>query len=821
VTATTQRWLLASAGAVAVLLILGRAAASVYSDYLWYDALGAVALWRARFGAIMTLRAASAVAAGLFAFLNLYAVRQSVVSLVFPRQIGNLEIGEEVPGRYLLGAAIALAVVIGVLLAVPQTEWTTFVLARGWRPFGEADPYFGADLGFFLYWLPFENAVWMWALLCVLTVVVAVILLYALTPSLKWQRGGVYASTYVRRHFTVLVGIILLMLAWGFRLDMYSSVMDGSGPEGAFGWVDYHVGIPADLLLALVTLGAALIVTWAGFAGQFRLAGIAVFTVLVLSIVAREIAPAIAQHQGTDAERAARERPFQATRAGYTRRAFAVDAITRADSTVAYPSLAASLPWVPVWDPGALARAVDGGRAGDDQNVRIAWRWASTGLVADAVEPPPPGSSPRAPWTVARVVASDADDRGAPVRIAGSTGSVSEDSPLEAPLVYPGAPASLIIADSLDHGEGTSLAPVLARVATAWALQDYRLLSNDLPQPKPTLIAHRDIRDRVTRFVPFFAQGRRVEPMLLGDSLYWAVDLYSVSDYYPLSRRATLAGEERSYLRHAAVAIVQASSGDISVVPDSALDPIAASWVRRLPSIFGTWSALPVGLRLLLQPPIDGLYAQATAFGRFGSRTDSEVQRQVPTIDGADTSFSTVDLPLILPGTRITALGLPLVDQADRLRGLLIGTGGVYPVTLWYPLPTPGPRWPQVIDRLRSLDSAGSAVREGPLAHGRIRAVPVRSGIGFVQPTYRWRPPNIPTLNRIGLLVGDTIRSAIPGAPAIARAPEPTSHGTSAVNTSAAAWYMAMRSALRQGDWAAFGRAFDALGRALGQPAKP
>lgn len=820
-TATTRRWLLTAVGVVAVLLILGRAAAGVYSDYLWYDALGAVALWRTRLGAIITLRAGSALAAGLFAFFNLYAVRQSVVSLVFPRQIGNLEIGEEVPGRYLLGAAIGLSVIIGLLLAVPQTDWTTFVLARGWRPFGEADPYFGADLGFFLYWLPFENAVWMWALLCVLTVAVAVVLLYALTPSLKWQRGGVYASTYVRRHFTVLVGIILLMLAWGFRLDMYSSVMDGSGPDGAFGWVDYHVGIPADLLLSLATLGAALIVTWAGFAGQFRLAGIAVFTVLALSIVAREIAPAIAQHQGTDAERAARERPYQATRAGYTRRAFAVDALARADSTVAYPSLAASLPWVPVWDPGALARAVDGGRAGDDQNVRIGWRWSPTGLVADAVEPPPPGSSVRAPWTVARIIASDADDRGAPLRIPGSTGSAAEDSPLEAPLVYPGASASLIIADSLTHTEGTSLEPLLARVATAWALQDYRLLSNDLPQPKPTLIAHRDIRDRIARFMPFFAQGRRVEPMLLGDSLFWDVDLYSVSDYYPLSRRATLAGEERSYLRHAAVAIVQASTGDISVVPDSVLDPIAASWVRRLPSIFGTWSALPVGIRTLLPAPIDGLYAQAAAFGRYGSRTDADVPRQVPTMDGADTSFSTVDVPLILPGARTTALCLPLVDQTDRLRGLLIGTGGPEPVTLWYPLPSPGPRWPSVIDRLRSLDSAGSAVREGPLAHGRIRAVPVRSGIGFVQPTYRWRPLSIPTLNRIGLLVGDTIRSVAPGAGPLARSPEPASRGALGVNSSAAAWYVAMRTALHQGDWAAFGRAFEALGRALGQSAKP
>jgi uncharacterized membrane protein (UPF0182 family) len=107
------------------------------------------------------------------------------------------------------------------------------------------------------------------------------------------------------------------------------------------------------------------------------------------------------------------------------------------------------------------------------------------------------------------------------------------------------------------------------------------------------------------------------------------------------------------------------------------------------------------------------------------------------------------------------------------------------------------------------------------LAHGRIRAVPVRSGIGFVQPTYRWRPLSIPTLNRIGLLIGDTIRSAAPGLPGMARAPEPESRGVPAVNSSAAAWYAAMRTAMRQGDWAAFGRAFEALGRALGQPARP
>ena len=73
------------------------------------------------------------------------------------------------------------------------------------------------------------------------------IALYALTPSLKWQRGSLYASTYVRRHFTVLVGVLLLMLAWSFRLDMYALLLDGSGADGAFSYVDYRVGIPGNL----------------------------------------------------------------------------------------------------------------------------------------------------------------------------------------------------------------------------------------------------------------------------------------------------------------------------------------------------------------------------------------------------------------------------------------------------------------------------------------------------------------------------------------------------------------------------------------------
>jgi uncharacterized membrane protein (UPF0182 family) len=811
---TTRRWIVVALAAVALLLVAGRELAAIYADYLWYDSLGATALWHARFSAELILRGGSAVLAGGFAFANLYAVRQSVVSLVLPRRLGNLEIGEEVPGRYLMATAVALSVVLGVLLAMPEQDWTTFLLARWGVSFNETETNSAKDLGFFVYRLPFENALWTWAFFTVLVVTITVIALYALTPSLKWQRGTIYATAYVRRHFTVLVGVLLLMLAWSFRLDMYSLLLDGSGPDGAFGYVDSRVGTIGDLVLALITLGASLVVIWAGFVGQLRLAGISVLAVIALSLLIREVAPAVVQHSGTDAERVSRERPFQATRASFTRRAFMRDTVMRADSTIGYPSLGAALPFVPAWDPPALARAIDGGRAADVSGVRIGWRWSAPGILADVVEPAVPGAAARAPWTFARVIGSAADDRGAPVRVAGPTASAIDDTPLEAPIVYPGATQDLIIADSLTHSTGTSLEPLLSRLANAWALQNFSIAFGDLQQPHPTIVLHRDVRDRIALLAPFFVAGRQIQPLLVGDSLYWGVDLYSASSTYPLSRRARIAGDDRSYLQHAAVAIVTSWTGDVTIVPDSAPDPIARTWVRHLQPLFGSWGTLPPGIQSLLAPPIDGITAQALAFGKYGSHFDNDPQRHVPTLDGADTSLITDPLPIILPGSKTTAVSLPLVDDGDRLRGLLIGTGGGSRRTYWYPfVSASGLRWTTVLDRLRSADSAGSVAREGPLVNGRVRAVPVGKGIAFVQPRYRWRPQSIPALSRIALLIGDSARS-IAASATLGRGNE-TSLPAGDYKAAVAAAYSEMRDAMRRGDWAAFGRAFEALGHAI------
>src|SRR5690348_18326701 len=111
-------------------------------------------MWRTKTLTSLGLRLTSGVLAAAFVFAYLYAVRHSVVSLVLPRRVANIETGEEIPGAYLVAAAAVLAILVGALLTLPSNTWMSWVLAHHGIPFTESDPYFEADLGFYLYWLP-------------------------------------------------------------------------------------------------------------------------------------------------------------------------------------------------------------------------------------------------------------------------------------------------------------------------------------------------------------------------------------------------------------------------------------------------------------------------------------------------------------------------------------------------------------------------------------------------------------------------------------------------------------------------------------------
>ncbi len=800
---SARRRLLLILGGVALVLLAGRALAAAILDYRWYAALGATAVWRARALAIAITILVTGGLGSLFAFANLYAVRGSVVSLVLPRRVANLEIGEEVPSRYLLFGTLVLAVLLGA--ALTQTDWTPLARAMYTERFNESDPYFDRDLSFFVGWLPLERAMYLWALLAVLLVGAVVVFLYALTPSLKWDRGSLRVSQYVRRHLAILGAILLLLLAWSYRLDGFALLGDGSGVAGAFSYADHRVLIPANAALFVLTIAGALVLAWTGWQGQLRAAFATVSVLLLVSLVLHQIAPAIARRSASERDPVARERPYLATRAAYTRRAFALEQLAHVDSALATTSMR-----LPLWDPGPAARAVSAAPSAAEVTL-------PNGTLAMVVVSTVTGETPSSSATL--VSLEHGDERGVPLLLRQDGGATEDWMALTPAVAVDSGDGHALIADPGGAVAGVPVGGGAGRLVPALALQNFRLLTQDLPHPDARLVLHRNAREIVAAVAPLFEQGSTVTPALLADTLFWVVDLYATATDYPLSARVRLGDAEHAYLRHAATGLVNATTGRVRLVVDTLpapLDPLGRGWWRAFGALYVDVSALDGVLASQLPPLVDAAVAQRTAMANVSGAAVGRSPRTLPVADGADSGAARRGPTRASIGQGALAAVLPLLTGDDRVDGLIVATGGARRVSRWLPART-ALRWSAGIEQLRAADSAvASGARDARLLHGPVRAAQTDTALVLMQSVYVQRAPGAPLLAAVTVLRDDSVTVVRPSNGG-ASVPPPIAVPTGDLRAQAGALYDSLRAAQRRGDWRAYADHWDALGRLLGR----
>jgi uncharacterized membrane protein (UPF0182 family) len=319
---TGRRRFLVGVTVAALLLVGGRAVSALYADYTWYSAMGATPLWNERVGDVLLIYGIGCVLAVVLTFVNLSALGRSIGALTLPRRLANVEFGEAVPRKYLDRFALVLSVATAAALAPALPHWTLLALARLPVTFRETDPFFQHDLAFYTTWLPFEKALYLWTMLLVAGVSVLVVVLYSMTPGLRWERAGLRMSARVRRHLSVLAALLLLVTMWSYRLESYDLLIRGSGEDGTFSYVDHQWLLPGLVLLSIVTAAAAITVLLSGWMGQLRTSFIAVTVVIILSITVQEIIPVAVRRLTPVARQVARESSYAGTRADFTRRAF-------------------------------------------------------------------------------------------------------------------------------------------------------------------------------------------------------------------------------------------------------------------------------------------------------------------------------------------------------------------------------------------------------------------------------------------------------------------------------------------------------------------
>ncbi len=813
---TRRRWVLVSLAGVALLILAGRFAAGIYAEWTWYAAMDALPLYRSKLMHQSALLGGTLAAGFILAFCNLYAVRSSIVSLVLPRKLGNLDFGEAVPGRRLTALVFAAAGVLAVLLALDQDDWTILALARFGLPFHETDPFSNRDFGNYVYRLPFERSLFTWAVGALVTTAFVVVFLYAITPSLKWEKGRLYVSAYVRRHFAALGALAMALLAWHYRIDSLEILANGSGRLGTFNAFDARIALPLLTALSIGALVAAPLVFWSGWHGYRRITlGIVVVTVIA-GPGARSVLPSLATLYGVDSEVRVREKPYLRTRTLFTRRAFGLETIVDADSargTIA--SRDAMARGVSTWDPAALIRTSSLDRRGLPVSA-LAWIPSTRGLSAAMAQRASNGGVTE--WTLTGVDATTADERGRalprPMEFAASA-----EGGIPAVLVEDNAQGWAVVADSGGRLPAPSFLTFWERFAHAWHLQSPRLLGIDVPEPRARIEFHRGVRDRISAIAPFFTIGPTLLTAVRGDSLYWVADLFVTSDDYPLSEAIVFAGVPRHYVRRAATAIVQAQTGRVTIVVDAHPDIITRSWMRRYPWLFVDHGALAADVEALLPPAVDWATVQGRALVHVGFAGEATLAGSLAANDDADADLGGAGPTFFAPlGDRgPLAWSLGLTDAGARMTGALIAVGGGAPRVEWHPMP-PSYRLELRTALQRAADTAGFGHQRKFARRGHIQLIPTAAGITAVQSFYEW-PPDAPpslagvvVLQKTGIATGASLSEALGVTRPIA------TDATASLRARVSALYDEMSAAMRRGDWLAFGQAYSQLGRLLRSP---
>ncbi|MDZ7630500.1 MAG: UPF0182 family protein [Gemmatimonadaceae bacterium] len=305
-----RRGLLMLVAGVALVLAGGRAWGALIGDHAWFDALGYGDVWWWQTSVALTLKVGAGTIATLVMRAHLEAIRRSFVSVVVPGSVGNLEFNGAVPDRTIALVLWAVAFAIGVLLTVPIDDWRPLATVLDARPFGESDPYFQYDLSFWTAWLPFEWQAYTWALLAHAILSMLTIVGYVLTRGIGTDGRTVRVTRHARRHITVLGAMLLLLIAWSYRVDGFDRLVHGTGAEGAFGFADHRVGLPGGIVMQVVSLAAAGVVTWSAWSRQPRAGIAAVTTVLLMALLLRQGMPLLADSVDGGSDPVARERRY-------------------------------------------------------------------------------------------------------------------------------------------------------------------------------------------------------------------------------------------------------------------------------------------------------------------------------------------------------------------------------------------------------------------------------------------------------------------------------------------------------------------------------
>ncbi|MEX0593623.1 MAG: UPF0182 family protein [Balneolaceae bacterium] len=643
-------------------VILFSVTSSYLFEWLWLSELGYSRLfWTVR-GAQLSLTLAAFIVSALYLVLNLRRLAGELKNVNFqgtPFQNFNLNLALERHQKQLtlfftfLGLAIAFLFAIGFYISWDDS------LRFIWNvPYGETDPVFGKDIGFYLFQLPFWKLIQVSLTLLSGVTLVTLVLIYLFTGLLDSGPDGFRASDRITSHIRLNGGLFTALLAWGFWLARYQLLLKPDGIVFGAGYTDMTIQYPTLLILVAGTMLLSLLLVLPLRIPLRRWIPLITIGLVIVLAGGRVVLPQMIQSFRVEPNELELESPYLTNNIEMTRLAFGLDQVREIDYS-ARDTLRAddvrrnrdAIDNIRLWDPRLLIQTyrqlqeirsyyefyqVDNDRYtidGETVQVMLSAReiahtlpsqsdtWVNRhlqythgfGLVMNSVTEANQQGQPHFLLQDIPPVADSPDLQvEQPAIYYGESNQgyyiVNSDVP---ELHYPSGDDNAYI--HYDGTGGIEVRNLFRRLLFSWELGDINILLSDYIQDDSRLQIYRSVQERIRRITPFLTLDSDPYLVMNDGRLYWIQDAYTTSRHFPYAQPK----RGVNYIRNSVKIVVDAYHGDVTYYKMEIDDPILDVYDSIFPNLFRPLSELPDGMVENFRYPQELFEIQLETYNRY------------------------------------------------------------------------------------------------------------------------------------------------------------------------------------------------------------
>jgi hypothetical protein len=185
---------------------------------------------------------------------------------------------------------------------------------------------------------------------------------------------------------------------------------------------------------------------------------------------------------------------------------------------------------------------------------------------------------------------------------------------------------------------GVEISNTWRKFLFGWMFDGTQLFFSGYPTSQSRIMYHRQIQDRVKTLAPFLTFDADPYIVLADGKLYWIIDAYTTSEYFPYSESynstedliykegdqnrvlTTTSAPELNginYIRNSVKVVVDAFNGSVDFYVFDEEDPLIKVWSNIFSGMFKSKDEMPAQLRDHVRYPVDFLLVQGLMYAKY------------------------------------------------------------------------------------------------------------------------------------------------------------------------------------------------------------